>query len=111
MLSSEDAQVIITEVAIDTARRGANPDWMEAATRGLRVLSRRQQYLTSDDLWDWLLPLQLTTPEPRAMGSIFRTAAHSGLIKALPEWRITTRACAHRRPIRIWESLNYEGAP
>ena len=104
----ESANLVITELATESVSRGADPDWLEAATRGLRVLARKQQYVTSDDLWAWLRPLELTTPEPRAMGAVFRTAAHDRIIKASSDWCITTRPCAHRRPIRIWQSLNYQ---
>ena len=97
-----------TEAAIEAASRGANPDWMAAAHRGIKVLAHRRQYLTSDDLWVWLQDLQIRIEEPRAMGAIMCAARKDALIKPTTTFLPSARPACHRRPQRVWQSLIYD---
>lgn len=99
---------IIRDIAIDSAARGANPDWLTTALRGVRVLASRQEYLTSDDVWAWMRPLQIKTPDNRAMGSVMVACHRDRYIEPTKEWRISERSVCHGRPIRVWKSLRYE---
>ena len=98
------------EDAINRARRGANPDWLAAAHRGIKVLAHRRQYLTSDDLWIWLRELEIPIAEPRAMGSVMKKASRDALIAPTSQFMPSARPACHRRPQRIWRSLIYEAA-
>lgn len=102
------ATEVIKEEAIEAVSRGADQDWWSAATRGVRVLAKRQQYLTSDDVWSWLRPLEVQTHDPRAMGAIMRLASRDRAIQATNDWCTSGRPACHRRPIRIWKSLTYQ---
>ena len=103
----EQAVEIARDLAIDSASRGADRDWLTSALRGVRVLAARNMYLTSDDVWRWMRPLQLTTPDNRAMGAVMSSSARDKYIEATKEWRISERSVCHGRPIRVWKSLRY----
>ena len=75
------------------------------AERALRVIARRKNTLTSDDVWEWMRDLDVSTPDHRAMGAVFRNASRDKVIEALPQWEISTRPACHKRPIRKWKSL------
>ena len=104
----DSAIQVIKDVAVDAAASGADRDWYSTAIRGVRVLATRRQYLTSDDVWEWMRPLKLTTPDNRAMGSVMRTARVDEVIKPTNDFRISERSVCHGRPIRVWQSLRYE---
>lgn len=104
----DTAVQLIKEQAIDSSARGADRDWLTSALRGVRVLARRQPYLTSDDVWRWLRPLQLTTPDNRAMGAVMAASHRDRYIEPTMEWRVSERSVCHGRPVRVWKSLRYE---
>lgn len=109
VLNDPDTAVqIIKEQAVESSARGADRDWLTSAMRGVRVLANRQQYLTSDDVWAWLRPLELKTPDNRAMGAVMRSSALDNYIEATTEWRISERSVCHGRPVRVWKSLRYK---
>lgn len=104
----DEAIRIIKTQAIEGSARGADRDWLLTAMRGVRLLARKNEYLTSDDVWRWLGPLKLTTPDNRAMGAVMRAAKEESVIVSSSEWRSSERPCCHGRPVRVWKSLRYE---
>lgn len=68
------------EAGIEKATQGADPEWMEAAVRAVRWVARWNRTFTSDDVWDAikLHRPDVSTPEHRAMGSVFRRAVANG---------------------------------
>ena len=103
------AVAVLKDEAIDAARRGADPNWYTTALRGVRILARRNQYLTSDDVWEWIRPLEIETlRDPRAMGAVMRSSRIDEVIAPTNEFRISERPACHGRPIRIWKSLRYQ---
>ena len=108
VLNDEDAIQIIKEQAVESSARGADKDWLSSALRAVRVLANKQQYLTSDDVWQWLRPLQLETPDNRAMGAVMVAGHRDRYIEPTAEWRISERAVCHGRPVRVWKSMRYE---
>lgn len=107
----DEARRVLTEDAIEAARRGADQAWFDAAMRGVRVLAKKQQYLTSDDVWSWINPLCIRTGDPRAMGAVMRCSFRDHYIEPTREWRSSDRPACHGRPIRIWKSLTYQTCP
>lgn len=109
-LYDPDAAIqIIKSESVEASARGADRDWLLTALRGVRILARRNEYLTSDDVCRWLGPHKLTTPDNRAMGAVMRAAKDEAVISSCQEWRVSERSCCHGRPVRIWKSLRYEG--
>jgi len=108
LITTEQLSLLQKETAIDSAERGANPDWLAAAQRGIKVLAHRREYLTSDDLWIWLQDLEIKVEEPRAMGAVMVSARRDALIEPSREWMASVRPAGHRRPQRVWKSLIYQ---
>ena len=108
VLNDEDVIQLVKDQAVDSSARGADKDWLTSAHRAIKVLSNRQQYLTADDVWAWLRPLQLETPDNRAMGAVMVAVHRDRYIEPTKEWRISERAVCHGRPIRVWKSMRYE---
>ena len=108
LISHEQLSLLATADAIDSAERGANPDWLAAARRGIKVLAHRREYLTSDDLWVWLADLHIKVEEPRAMGSVMAGARNDALITPTSQFLPSARPACHRRPQRVWKSLIYD---
>jgi len=110
MIHHEDAIEIIKEGAVEGVGRGADQDWLAAAMRGVRVVAKRKQYLTADDIWSWLRPLEVRTHDNRAMGAVLRASYRDRVIDPTNEWRVSERSACHGRPIRVWKSLRYESS-
>jgi len=108
LITSEQLSLLAKEDAINSAERGANPDWLAAARRGVKVLAHRRPFLTSDDVWTWLQDLEIKVEEPRAMGSIMAGARNDALIAPTSEFLPSARPACHRRPQRVWKSLIYQ---
>jgi hypothetical protein len=107
-MDREDALQLIKDQAIEAASNGANEDWMSLALRGVRVVSTRRQFFTSDDVWDWMRPFGISTPDNRAMGSVMRMSYRDRIIDPTKEWTASGRSVCHGRPVRVWKSLRYE---
>lgn len=78
----------------------ANAVWISGTVEVIVDVARKSETFTSDDIW----PRSGNCPEPRAMGAAFRVAQKLGLIVPTAEWRLSTRAECHRRPLRVWRA-------
>ncbi len=107
-ITQEQLSKVARDAAIAAAEDSCNPDWLEAAQRGIKVLAHRRQFLTSDDLWIWLQDLKIPVKEPRAMGSVMASARRDALIEPTREFMESCRPACHRRPQRVWKSLIYQ---
>ena len=107
-IDRDAALQILRDIHIEAAGRRADKDWFEAAMRGVRVLAKRQQHLTSDDVWAWVRPLGIRTTDSRAMGAVMRNCFRDRYIEPTREFTPSERPACHKRPIRIWKSLTYE---
>lgn len=79
----------------------------DAALRAVRIVARRVQEFTTDEvaaeLTDWRIA------EPRMLGPAMRRAQQAGWIAATDRMRKTTNPAAHCRPKAVWTSRIYEG--
>lgn len=94
-----------TSQAIDASGIYAQPDWYQAAEQAVAKLARQYSEFTTDDVWRLLRYSGLTTPEPRAMGSVMRGMARAGLIVATDRTVKSLRRECHRRPLTVWRAL------
>ena len=108
LITSEQLSLLAKVNAIDSAENGANPDWLAAARRGVKVLAHRREFLTSDDLWVWLADLKIPVKEPRAMGAVMAGARRDALITPTSQFLPSARPACHQRPQRVWKSLIYD---
>src|SRR5688500_12797206 len=96
-MTLQDALVLVQE--------HANKDWYAAALKQVHWLCLSIKEFPTDDVHAVLDRMDVTTPEARAMGSVMTEAMKKGWCKATGQYKATVRPEAHRRPIRIWESL------
>ena len=92
---------------ISRAGRHADPTWRDAAYKAIADLAHGQAAFTTDQVWEQLYRAGFTTPEPRAMGAVMRSAAHAGLIVKSDRVTPTNRTAANRRPVAIWLSKSF----
>jgi hypothetical protein len=79
------------------------PSFKETALAAIEHCSVHKASFTTDDVWFELSQRSALPPrEPRAMGAAMRQAEKAGLIRPLPEWKLSSRAICHRRPLRVW---------
>ena len=93
--------------AMERAYEHANDRWKAAACGVVQHLAESCSTFTADDVWAHLDALGFTTHEHRAMGAVMRAAAVDGLIVKTDRVVPTTRPCANRRPVAVWQSLIY----
>lgn len=95
-----DAQ-IAGQLSMDQAWNAADLDWLTAAREILRTLVEDGAPFTSEDVWALLELRGVSTPEPRALGALFKSAAQAGAIRRVG-WVTGTRVVAHGRPVAQW---------
>ena len=92
--------------AIARAGTNANPEWTAAATQVVRELCERRQEFTTDDVWEVLDTLDVSTKQRKSLGSVMNKAAETHWCQIKDCRPVPSRrAACHRRPIPIWESL------
>ncbi len=82
-----------------------SPHWRVFADLALRAVARRQDRLTSEDVWRELDRQGIPRPpEPRALGVVMRNGIRSELIR--PDgWTTSTDPNSHADPMRTYRSL------
>jgi hypothetical protein len=95
--------------SIESSLKGANADWVTVALRAGRWLAKRQETMTSEDIWDAISTHypKCETPEPRAMGAIMRRIAKQGYIFPTDKTVKSGKSKNHNRPQRVWKSRLY----
>ena len=74
-------------------------------------VARHRATFTTDHVWAVLEAIDAPSfPEPRALGAVMRDAQREGWIAATDDYDLSKRKVCHRRPLRIWRSLRYQGA-
>ena len=87
----------------------ATTNWKAAACAIVQHLASTRREFTADDVWAQLDQLGFTTREHRAMGAVMRAAAVDGWIVKTDRVTPTSRPCANRRPVAIWQSISCRG--
>jgi hypothetical protein len=82
-----------------------------AATKALVKIARKQQRLTTDDIW---AELARANPEgfnvePRMMGGFMIEAQKQGVVKGTNTYQKSTRPECHKRPVKVWTSSLFNG--
>lgn len=83
----------------------ADKGWVQTANDVIRDLAFSRHTFTTDDVWQILerdYP-SVTTPEPRALGPLMRSAARQGLIHPTGDYTPSNRPACNARPIMVWE--------
>lgn len=94
------------------AEANAPDPFRDAALAAWEAACRRHPFVTSDQLWDGLdldqLPASAVPKRPAVIGAIIRGTV-GRLVEPTDQFRNTTRAAGHARPVRVWRSLVYGG--
>jgi hypothetical protein len=98
---SDDGQLDMLD-ALEAVEAAADEGWLRAAKQAVWVLCLRGESFTTDDVWEHLDALGVTTHEPRALGAVMRAAATAGFIRKSNQYVNTRRPAAHSRPIPQW---------
>ena len=108
MPESSSAEEAATQ-SIKRVAGNSKDDWVVVALRAARWLARKQPTLTSESIWEVMETYypDRSTPEPRAMGSIMRRIAASGVITATDQTVKSGKKKNHNRPLRVWKSNIY----
>lgn len=93
------------ERGIELSYKNTSSVWKEEAGAALHVISRRQRFITSEDIITLLEKKGVTTGNNRAIGAVMRSAKRAGLIKPTGEFRVSKLARRHGGPIRVWEVI------
>ncbi len=83
----------------------ADPDWIRRARTVIAELARTRPTVTADDVW---AEIDQPVSDPRALGAVFTWAGDAGYLARTTMTVPSTRPEAHRRPIRVWQSLVYQ---
>ena len=100
-LTGEELQV----EALVRVERNANAEWLQVAFLCVIDVARIMRTFTTDDVWQRVGLLGVTTHEPRAMGAVMRRAVREGLCVPTDRYEKSARPECHARPVRIWRSL------
>lgn len=81
------------------------PSWLRGIEAEVLACARDGEF-TSDDVWRRVSARpELATDEPRALGNVLRRMARAGTIVATGEWRRSSRAACHGRPVQVWRAV------
>lgn len=92
---------------MEAVLHSADPEWLILASMAIRAVAKRQEFLTSDQVWKELG--DRVPREPRALGPVMTTAARNGLIRKTDRVQNSERVENHSRPVSIWKSLLFSG--
>ena len=106
-LFDKDAAEVARERAIEQVECNAQLTWLDAAYAAVRSVSAEHETFTTDDVWKEMPADIREHAEPRAMGAVMRSAAKDGLCAATESWEASSRVACHRRPLRVWRSLQH----
>lgn len=90
--------------------RHAAPEFIEAAAQVIRAAAMARPEISSNDLWDGIEALGVTTHDNRASGPVMTDAARRGWIVATDRWIKSTRPSRHRGDVRVWRSRLFVSA-
>jgi hypothetical protein len=94
---------------IQTADRGADDAWREAALATIELVARTRPQFTTDDVLE-ANPALEAAREPRALGPMMLYAARDGLIEPTQRYASSSRRQSNARHKRVWRSLIVGGA-
>ncbi len=88
---------------IKRAEDHPHDDWKQSARDGLELLAATGKEFTSEDIRA-LIPVDITTHEPRALGGIVRKFLADGCIVSVG-FRESSNPQAHCRPVRVFRGV------
>lgn len=100
----------VTEEAIDRVERNAHDEWLAAFRAAIEKVARGHLHFNTDPVWhEFEKEYPPTDQEPRAAGAVVRKAMKDGIIAPTDMYWNSNRKSCHRRPLRVYRSLIFEG--
>jgi hypothetical protein len=92
------------------ARRNADPEWWAYMLERVTEVARHKPFLFTDDIERLRMTRQgPSTHENRALGPLMREAQKNGVCEPTDYWVPSSQRVNHRRHMRVWFSLIYQG--
>lgn len=92
------------DAALTRVHAAAHPGWIDAARTVLLTLADHGKPFTTDSVWEILEMRGVPqTAEPRALGAVVMRLARQKKIVKTGEYRNSSRAINHGRPIPVWK--------
>ena len=89
--------------AVDRVGRNAPGSWKAHAAEAVLHCARMAPVFTADEVWDRLEVLgQAEGANPKALGAVMSSLAKSGQITNTGNYRKSTLARRHQRPVAEW---------
>ena len=95
----------LTDAAVNRAGNNADITWLNEARSAVKLLIRKGEDFTTDDVWELLEGVNAYTHEPRALGAIIRELSKDGAIYSTGGYRKSIRKECHRRPLAVWRPV------
>lgn len=100
----------------ERAFASVEPEFLAAALVGARELARTREYMSADDLWDWLEANDHRTAHPKAMTGILRRIISLRYIRPVPRGAsvpmyVVPRRSNESRMLRNYECLLQSAPP
>lgn len=92
---------------IEASYQGADSYWKNAVREALVQCAKNYKEFTTNEVWDIVDGLGITTGENRAMGAVMQAASRSGMIRKTGQYKESRRRSQHNQPIAIWKSNIY----
>ena len=98
-----------TAEAVAAVEAGANPLWLAAAEKAIRIVATAMPEFTSDDVNQVLSTFNPPeTRSKRAMGPVLVRLAKDNVIVRTNRVRNSSRDELHNQRLSVWESLIYK---
>ena len=98
------------DAAIAQADEVADPAWKAFMYAGIVEVARKKPFFITDDVERLRIVRQgPRTHENRALGPLMLQAARQGVCLPTDDWVQSAQRVNHRRWMRVWYSLVYEG--
>jgi hypothetical protein len=94
-----------TAAAIRASEVGADEQWEFACMHAIGVACARWDTFTSEDVNDLIDLMNVTTPEPRAMGAMMLRARKIGMCEPTGEFVPSHRTKSNTYSKRVWRAL------
>jgi hypothetical protein len=95
--------------AVDHADREVL-SWSERAYAAVKIFAIKGLPFTTEEIARWAYSHGLPVPpDPRAWGSVMRSAVLAGLVEA-SHYEKSQNPKAHRRPVQVWQSKRSRNA-
>ena len=104
--SARESGIAVRDEAIAQVAAGADVRFMALALDAVKRCAESTPEFTTDAC---VLLCAMTAKEPRAWGAVMTRAQRDGIVERTDRTRESDNPTNHRRPMRVWRSLVFQG--